>query len=95
MFEDEEYSHKYLYFYSQLWLLLQSNRFKCFSFRPFTTPQVLRKGKQAQEDDADEDEEEEDKVWIKHSYFKLILVAYALFFCYRSHFSICLFSPCK
>uniref|UniRef100_A0A8C1CNJ0 Activating signal cointegrator 1 complex subunit 2 n=2 Tax=Cyprinus carpio TaxID=7962 RepID=A0A8C1CNJ0_CYPCA len=29
--------------------------------RPFTTPQVLRKGKQAQEDDADEDEEEEDK----------------------------------
>uniref|UniRef100_A0A8C1GKD2 Activating signal cointegrator 1 complex subunit 2 n=1 Tax=Cyprinus carpio TaxID=7962 RepID=A0A8C1GKD2_CYPCA len=30
-------------------------------YEPFTTPQVLRKGKQAQEDDADEDEEEEDK----------------------------------
>lgn len=59
MFEDEKYSHKYL------WLLLQSNTFKltfkCFSFRPFTIPQVLRTGKQTQEDD--EDDEEEAKVW--------------------------------
>ncbi len=58
MLEDEKYSHKYL------WLLLQSNTFKCFFFRPFTTPQVLRTGKKAQE--VYEDEEEEDKVWLNH-----------------------------
>ncbi len=33
-------------------------------FRPFTTPQVLRTGKKAQE--VYEDEEEEDKVWLNH-----------------------------
>lgn len=41
--------------------------FKYFSFRPFTTPQVLRTGKQAQEND--EDEEDEDKVWMNHFLF--------------------------
>ncbi len=35
-----------------------------FFFRPFTTPQVLRTGKKAQE--VYEDEEEEDKVWLNH-----------------------------
>uniref|UniRef100_A0A671Q196 CUE domain-containing protein n=1 Tax=Sinocyclocheilus anshuiensis TaxID=1608454 RepID=A0A671Q196_9TELE len=36
--------------------------------RPFTTPQVLRTGKKAQEDDAGEDEEEEDKA-VKKDHF--------------------------
>uniref|UniRef100_A0A671PY81 CUE domain-containing protein n=1 Tax=Sinocyclocheilus anshuiensis TaxID=1608454 RepID=A0A671PY81_9TELE len=37
-------------------------------YEPFTTPQVLRTGKKAQEDDAGEDEEEEDKA-VKKDHF--------------------------
>lgn len=70
-----------------LWLLLQSNTLKRFSFRPFTIPQVLRRGKQAREDVADEEEEEDEVSFL-----------YEIDFGHRSHFNISLlsfFPPCK
>lgn len=72
-------SHKYLYFYSHdnYDYYCSQIHLNVFFFRPFTTPQVLRTGKKAQEDY--EDEEEEDKVWLKLFlyYFKYIFVSYA------------------